>query len=125
MIFIDTSVWINYFRGDSKIVSRMNKFLDSENAHLPYPVLLEILIGARKQEQPKLQRILSALPIYHVTPDCWNKCHSWISLVKDAGDRFTLIDMLIAAIVSGNDGTLWTLDKDFKRMQSLKMITIL
>jgi predicted nucleic acid-binding protein len=125
MIFIDTSIWINYFKGDSNIVSQLNKLLDADNVHLPYPVLLEIFSGSRKQEQSKLQRIFSALPIYSVTSMHWDLCYSWITLAKKAGDQFTIVDMLIAAIVSENNGLSWTLDKDFKRMDSLKMVTTL
>ena len=63
MIFVDTSIWIQYFKGnDPKIVSSLNELLDNNDVALSSVVWLEILSGARRNELPILKRVLSALP---------------------------------------------------------------
>jgi len=65
VIAVDTSVWIDFFRGRSSIVERLSGLLDRDEVALPVSVKIEILSGARKSEVSQLERVLAALPILY------------------------------------------------------------
>ena len=125
MIFVDTSVWINFFRGHSKIVPALVNLLDNRQVALATPVWLEILSGAKKTEYVTLSRVLSALPRYTPTNDTWTLCEKWIEVSVGKGKRFSIPDLLIAAIATQNGGAIWSLDKDFQQMQTLGFVSLL
>ena len=50
MTFVDTSVWINYFKGKDRIlVQKLDFLLDEDQVALAVPVWMELLSGARNQ----------------------------------------------------------------------------
>lgn len=124
MIFVDTTVWIEFFRGNSVFVKGLSEKLDTEDVALTTPVLLELLSGARKAELAPLKRVLSALPQFMPTKEEWELCEKWISQSRQAGYSFGVLDLLIAAITRQNNGVLWSLDKDFRFMDKLGFVEL-
>ena len=124
MIAVDTSVWIDFFRGRSPIVEKLSVLLDHDEVALPVSVKIEILSGARKSEVHRLDRVLSALPILYPTEGLWRRTEQWVTAGAAAGQRFGVGDLLVAALAIENGCTLWSLDGDFKRMASLQMVTL-
>jgi len=125
MIFIDTSVWIEYFKAKESPVQRvLHELLDQDQVALPSLVWLEILSGARKSEMAKLKRVLSALPRFYPDEATWKKVEEWIEVGLNNGQRFGVADLLIAAIATEHKAKLWTLDSDFKRMAKLGFLEL-
>lgn len=125
MTVIDTSVWISYFKGKDKIlVETLNTLLDEGQVALPISVQLELLSGIRKDEFPKLKKVLSALPILYPNQSTWETIESWMLIAVTAGKRFGVMDLIVGALAYENGGAIWSLDKDFIRMAKLKFITI-
>lgn len=125
MIAVDTSVWIDYFRyTDSSTHSGLNQLLDDGEVILPAPIWIELLTGAKTQEQPALRRVLSALPRPIPTKATWKTMESWVSLASKKGRRFGMGDLLIAAISAENSAKVWSLDQDFIQMAKLKFIRL-
>ena len=124
MIAVDTSVWIDFFRGRSLAVEKLSVLLDRDEVVLPVPVRIEILSGARKSESQGLGRILSALPVLYPTEATWSRMESWVTAGTVAGQRFGLGDLLVAALAVEHGCTLWSLDSDFARMARLHMVTL-
>lgn len=123
MIFVDTSVWIHYFRGnDPKLVQRLNALLDEDKVALSALVRLELLSGASRNEMLRLKRLFSALPIYYCTSETWNLADRWIEKAPTKGHRFAVADLLIAATASENASSIWSLDQDFKRLAKLGFV---
>ena len=124
MIAVDTSVWIDFFRGRSPAVERLSLLLDRDEVALPIPVKIEILSGAKKSEAKRLERVLSALPVLYPTETLWKLLEKWVMAGAAAGQRFGVGDLLVAGLAVEHDCALWSLDADFARMASLRMVTL-
>ena len=48
----------------------------------------------------------------------------WIERAADAGQRFAISDLLIASLAAEIGGLVWSLDKDFERMERLKLVSL-
>ncbi len=123
MIAIDTSVWVDFFRGRQPLAARVSEVLDRDQVALPVPVRIEILSGARKTERPRLARLLSALPLLLPSEATWRRIEEWVATGAAAGHRFGVADLLVAAIASENDCKVWSLDADFARLARLGLVS--
>jgi predicted nucleic acid-binding protein len=125
MIVVDTSVWINAFRDKRSTEARqLNELLDNDDVAIAIPIRIEILSGARRSEQQRLKRTLSALPTFYPNDATWRRIEVWLRTIKDAGDWFGFGDLLIAGIGAENRAAIWSLDGDFARMAKLKLIEL-
>jgi predicted nucleic acid-binding protein len=125
LIFIDTSVWISAFRESRGAEAReLRRLLDEDEAVLSIPVYLEILTGASRADRPRLQRLLSALPVFHPKVETWARIERWIGQATDGGERFGVMDLLVASITTDQEAPLWSLDRDFQRMAGLGFVTL-
>jgi predicted nucleic acid-binding protein len=124
VIVVDTSVWIDFFRGRSPVAEKLSLLLDHDEVALPAPVRIEILSGARRTERARLRRVLSALPVLYPSEASWRRMEDWVAAGAAAGHRFGVGDLLVAALAVEHGCTLWSLDRDFARMARLKMVVL-
>lgn len=125
MIFVDTSVWIEFFKGKNPlIISKLRTFLDNDLVVLSDIVYLELINGVRSSEIDKLARVLSALPKVKINQQNIELIESWILEPENKGYRFGIGDLLIASSVHLNKGQLWSFDKDFLYMKKLGLIDL-
>lgn len=123
MIFVDTSVWISYFRGASPALTRhLDKLLDEDHCALSRPVRIELLLGVSGHHLPRFRRLISAIPLYDPSPQTWPLIEDWVERARSKGQRFGFADMLIAAVAAENQGAIWSLDHDFRRMEKLGFV---
>lgn len=124
MTAVDTSVWIDFFRGRPSVVERLGELLDRDEVALPVPVRVEMLSGVRKAERPRLTRLLSALPLLTPTDESWRRIEAWVTTGAAAGHRFGFGDLLIAVLAVENQCDVWSFDQDFRRLAGLGLITL-
>jgi predicted nucleic acid-binding protein len=124
VIVVDTSVWIDFFRGRSPVSEKLSLLLDRDEVALPVPVRIEILSGARRAERARLRRVLSALPVLYPSEASWRRMEDWVAAGAAAGQRLGVGDLLVAALAVEHGCMLWSLDRDFARMARLGMVTI-
>lgn len=124
MVAVDTSVWVEYFRGAPAVVAELNSLLDDDDVLLPAPVWIELLSGASAKELPVLRNVLSAIPKVFPSKSVWKTIEVWIGLSTKRGRRFGFGDLLIAAICSEAEAAIWSLDKDFSEMSKLKFVKL-
>ena len=56
------------------------------------------------------------------TDDTWSVVERWVEQAADAGQRFTVTDLLIAALAHELTALVWSQDRDFDRMTSLGFV---
>jgi predicted nucleic acid-binding protein len=123
MIVVDTSVWIAAPR--QKIVAEvLGQLIDADEVALALPVRLELLSGTAKHKRAAFNRQFGSLSQLHPTEETWLPIPGWIERATDAGERFGLADLLIASLAVEIGGLVWSLDKDFERMERLGMISL-
>lgn len=123
MIFVDTSVWVDYFRVEhTTLADELNRLLDQDRVVLAVPVRIELLSGVSARRLPQFRRLLSALPVFFPSEQVWLTMERWVEVSSARGARFGVSDLLIAAIAAENDGEIWSLDEDFARLARLGFV---
>lgn len=122
MIVVDTSVWIDFFRGRQPVTGRLSDLLDRDEVALPTPVRIEILSGARSSERSRLGRLLSALPVLYLSDASWKLMDTWVSTGAARRHRFGCVDLLIAAVAAENGCGLWSLDSPGAARSSIRVL---
>ena len=121
---IDTSVWIEFFRGSSrKVVREVHRLIDEENLVLPVPVKIELLSGASANDRRKLNVLLSSLPQLFPTSGTWSRMEQWVDVAGKKGFRFGFADLLIAALAGEVGAIVWSVDRDFIFIEKLGFIS--
>lgn len=119
LILLDSTVIVNYLRGDSKTVLYLNK--------LPIPTIsiiteAEIYQGAKNaQELKKWEKLMANLKIVLITPEVSSVA---VNLVKQhrLSHGLHILDALIAATAIKNKYTLLTSNiKHFQMIKELKL----
>ena len=123
MIFVDTSVWITFFRAtNSRTVVHLRDLLDAERVALAAPVRVELTAGASRRDRATLERLLSALPVVYPPQETWRRIDAWVAIAVEAGERFGFADLLIGSLAADEGAHVWSLDRDFTRMARLNFI---
>ena len=123
MIVVDTSVWIAAQRRQY-IDKALQSLLDADEVALPLLVRLELWAGVARHDRKAHSAAFGALPQLVPTEETWQTLTPWIARAADAGDRFTVTDLLIASLTTEIGGLVWSLDKDFERMEKLGFVSL-
>ena len=123
MIVIDTSVWIAAKR-DASVRAVLQALIEADEAALPLPARLELLAGTPRKDRRAFLQSCQGVAQVVPTEETWAPLQSWIEQAADAGHRFSLPDLLIAALAEEIGGLVWSLDKDFERMEQLEIVRL-
>ena len=75
---------------------------------------------ARKQ----LGLRLEALRLLYPTDDTWRTLDSWTERASRSGQNFSVVDLMVGILASDIGALVWSLDKDFERLEKLKLIRL-
>ncbi len=123
MIVVDTSVWVAA-RRQPQVAKALDELIDADMAVIPLPVRLELLSRVARKDRKAFFAAQQALPLLVPTEDTWAPLTSWVERAADAGDTFGTADLLIAALAAEIGGLVWSLDKDFERMERLQFVSL-
>lgn len=123
MILVDTSVWVSALRDTGSLeATGLRGLLDDDEVAMAMPVKIELLAGASAADLRRLRPLLSALPLWIPAESTWWLADSWLDTAARAGERFGMADLVIAALAAERSAPLWSLDRDFERLESLGLV---
>jgi len=121
-ILVDTTIWIEFFRGKSKIADHLEMLLTENPVWTCGVVMFEVLQGIKSEgEKNKILSILAILPYVEMTKRLWQSAAELSILLKKKGVILPLSDIFIAAIAIENDLSIYTLDHHFTQIPNLKL----
>jgi len=125
MIVVDTSVWISALRvPKSAEADTLKRLLDADDVALPVSVRSELLMGVSGPTRQQLADRLGALPVLYPTDDTWRTLDSWTDRATRSGEVFGLGDLIVGILASDVGALVWSLDKDFERLEKLGLVRL-
>jgi predicted nucleic acid-binding protein len=122
VIVVDTSVWVAAQRNE-RIGRVLDTLIDADEVALALPVRLELLAGLARKDRKAFLRAFGALVQVVPSDDTWKPLGGWIERSAEAGERFSLTDLLIASLAADIGALVWSLDSDFERMERLNLVS--
>lgn len=123
MIVVDTSVWIAVKR-DDRVRAVLQALIETDEAAMPLPARWELLAGTPRKDRRAFLQSCQGVPQVVPTEETWAPVQPWIEQAADAGHCFSLPDLLIAALAEEIGGLVWSLDRDFERMEKLGIVRL-
>jgi len=121
-ILVDTTIWIEFFRGRSKMADHFEMLLKEDVVCTCGIVKFEVLQGIKSEgEKNKIFSILESLPYVEMTKKLWQRAAELSISGKQKGVNLPLSDIFIAAIAIENDLSIYTLDNHFTQIPNLKL----
>jgi predicted nucleic acid-binding protein len=125
VIVVDTSVWISALRGPGTAEAEILRgLLDADEVALPVPVRSELLMGVSGNARQQLALRLEALTLLYPTDDTWRTLDSWTERASRSGQNFSVVDLIVGILASDVGALVWSLDKDFERLEKLKLVRL-
>jgi predicted nucleic acid-binding protein len=119
LVLIDTSGWICFFsrRGHEEIKETISILLDEDRVAVAGPILIELIQGARNQEEKEdIKNYVRGLHWLTVTDDHWHKSAEFAFELRRKGITTSAIDTLIATLAIDYDCALLHKDSDFDQI---------
>jgi tRNA(fMet)-specific endonuclease VapC len=118
MILVDTSAWLEFFRGRDPLATAVDDALASGEAALCGPVETELRRGLRdERERTKVLPLLEACHRLEQPRELWLEAGDLGFVLRRRGFTPKTVDLLIAAYALSHAVALLTADKDFMAMQ--------
>lgn len=122
---VDTSAWIDFFRGEPVARACVDGLLNHGEAGVCGPVLAEVLSGTQDRfTWQRLSNLMSALPLLEPEPDAWQRVAELRFLLARKGAQAHLIDLMIAVTAADRRASLLTRDRDFERIAGVLAVDI-
>ena len=121
-ILADTSVWIEFFKPQSAVGKKLETLIMKNSVWVCGVVLFELVQGVRTEdEKAKVFDALSNLSYTEMTKDLWQKAGELSASVKKKGLNLPLSDIFIAALAIEHNLKIFTLDKHFEQLPTVKI----
>lgn len=120
-VMVDTSTWIEAFRGRSEAVLETIRTLLAEDRVLTCgPVLCEIRRGLRVHERTRVLPLLGAIPRLGFDDDDWDEAGLLDADLRSLGVTIPPFDLLIARVCLRENVPIYTTDEHFDRIPGLR-----
>lgn len=120
LYLVDTSVWLEVLppgRGSDTLRQRMDQLLVADQVATTGMVRLELLGGARTQEEwQRLSDLLSALHALPVEGEHWEAAARWGFQLRRQGVTVPFTDLLIGSVAARHGAVVLHLDHHFDLM---------
>jgi tRNA(fMet)-specific endonuclease VapC len=117
MILVDTSAWIDFFRGRDPLASAVDRALQHNDAAFCGPIETELRRGlATARERKKVLPLLRGCHFLPQPNDLWIAAGELGFALRRRGVSPKTMDLLIATYALSHSVGLLTADKDFRAM---------
>lgn len=121
-LLLDTSVWIDAFRGKTPhIVAVTQGLLNDDRILICGPVLFEIKRGLRLPDRKKILPLLDALIRLSVDESDWDHAGNLDHSLRKKGITIPPMDIIIAQVCLHHKVALFTMDEHFSSIPGLKL----
>ena len=118
MILVDTSAWVDFFRGRGAHATRVDELLESDEVALCGPVVTELRRGIRlDSDRARVLRSLAGCHALAQPPLLWEEAGELGWFLRRRGAAVKSLDLLIATYALAHRVPVLTSDADFVRMQ--------
>jgi predicted nucleic acid-binding protein len=119
-VLIDTSAWVEYFKGHSKTADTVTSLIETGRACICGVIYYELLQGARDDKEARyLPNALSALTYFETTVDTWVHAGRIAAGLRGRGVTLPMSDILVGTLALKNGIQVLTLDKHFNSIPGL------
>jgi predicted nucleic acid-binding protein len=119
VILIDTSAWIDFFRGDEPLAGAVDAALNSDDAALCGPVVTEIRRGLRVSERARVLPLLEGCHLLTQPEELWVSAGDLGSRTAARGLTLKTLDLLIAVYAIEHGTPLLARDGDFEALTKM------
>jgi predicted nucleic acid-binding protein len=119
-LLVDSSVWIDFFRGAPNVVRRMDAALEQDRIAVCGPIVAEVLSGTRtRADFARVKAAFEGLALQPDPIDAWPRVGEARFALARRGTQAALIDVLIALTAADANHALLTRDSDFRRIAAV------
>ncbi|MHB8880530.1 MAG: type II toxin-antitoxin system VapC family toxin [Thermodesulfovibrionales bacterium] len=125
-VLIDTSVWIDYFKGNNvRLHEKTDEVLTYSDVYVPKVVIAELLQGARSEKEISvIESFVEAFTIIDQAEDTWVKAGKLSFSMKRKGVSINLVDCYIAVLTAEHNCAIFTLDEHFRSIKKFIKIEL-
>lgn len=117
---VDTSVWIDFFRGVGSIKDLLTKLIVQDRVFTAGPVLFELLQGIRSpEEREQVKEALLSVNFLDMTPDDWEGAALLSRELRSQGITIPITDLLLAQLAKTHDLEIISLDPHFDQIPGI------
>jgi predicted nucleic acid-binding protein len=124
VILVDSSVWVDFLRGEERAARRLRAVADREPLAVSGMILHEVLRGSRTPAQ--FNRYQREMELWHRVPETgadFVESARLYARLRWAGDTVPASDCLVATVALRLALPLYAEDDDFRRIPGLKLYT--
>jgi tRNA(fMet)-specific endonuclease VapC len=114
MILVDTSAWVEFFRGRDPIARAVDVAIASAEAALCGPIITEIRRGLRASERRRVLPLLEGCAVLEQPDDLWVAAGDLGAHLSRKGATVKTLDLLIATYAIAHSTLLLTVEADFQ-----------
>jgi predicted nucleic acid-binding protein len=119
-VLIDTSAWIDFFRGTREAVRHIDPLIADDRAGINGVVYAEVLSGARDRPHfMRLRRTFRALGWVEEPAGIWDQVAEARFALARTGFQAAIADLLIAISALQAGHSLLARDRDFERIRAI------
>ena len=118
MILVDTSAWIDFFRGRAPVAATVDSLLAENEVALCGPVITELRRGLRSaRERARVLELLEGCHSLAQPQDLWAEAGELGAVLGRRGATVKSMDLLVATYALAHSVPVLTLDSDFAAIQ--------
>ncbi|HEX5659724.1 MAG TPA: PIN domain-containing protein [Polyangiales bacterium] len=114
---MDTSAWIDFFRGREPLAEAVDAALATKEAAICGPIETELRRGLNKSERSRVLPLVAACRYLPQPDELWKEAGELGYALRRRGVTVKTLDLLIAAYATANRCSLLTADTDFAAMK--------